>query len=215
VLVIILGPHYSVLFSAKVISGPIWEGRLGEFFDRFAKRRTEFQFALTIHTARGVDEANAALANLQEASKAIDAKMDQMLKIFHSLVSPEQQQMAQLIERKGGIVNVQGNVQVLKELNTYEQKNFSTGAPPIGNVLKSGGKDEVSELLEEIRTSPEDAIQNNMAIFERKYEMQHRQLLEEVTRAIRREGDRIISVITAGPHDRIIDSVSLSYFICT
>ena len=45
----------------KIFAGPIWEGRLSEFVETFTNRRREFEFALTIHTAVGVDEANIKL----------------------------------------------------------------------------------------------------------------------------------------------------------
>ena len=45
----------------KIFAGPIWEGRLVEFVATFTKRRNEFEFALSIHTAVGVDEANLRL----------------------------------------------------------------------------------------------------------------------------------------------------------
>ena len=41
----------------KIFAGPIWEGRLSEFVETFTKRRREFEFAPTIHTAVGVDKA--------------------------------------------------------------------------------------------------------------------------------------------------------------
>lgn len=39
----------------KVLKGPIWEGQLAEFFGRFQKCRSEFEFALSIHTASVAD----------------------------------------------------------------------------------------------------------------------------------------------------------------
>ena len=45
----------------KIFAGPIWEDRLLAFVETFTNRRKEFEFALTIHTAVGVDEANIKL----------------------------------------------------------------------------------------------------------------------------------------------------------
>lgn len=39
----------------KVLKGPIWEGQLAEFFGRFQRCRSEFEFALAIHTASVTD----------------------------------------------------------------------------------------------------------------------------------------------------------------
>jgi hypothetical protein len=66
----------------KVLKGPIWEGRLVKFVEVFSKRRGQFEFALSIHTARGVDEANKALSTLDKTTQEMNAKMDMMLKMF-------------------------------------------------------------------------------------------------------------------------------------
>jgi hypothetical protein len=46
---------------AKVVLSPVWDTKLLDFTQRFAKRRQEFEFELTIHTSQGVDEATAQL----------------------------------------------------------------------------------------------------------------------------------------------------------
>lgn len=58
----------------KIFAGPIWEGRLVDFVATFAKRRNEFEFALTIHTANGVDEANLKLATVDERAAELNQK---------------------------------------------------------------------------------------------------------------------------------------------
>ena len=58
----------------KIFGGPIWEGRLVEFVATFTKRRNEFEFALTIHTAVGVDEANLKLVTVDERTAELNQK---------------------------------------------------------------------------------------------------------------------------------------------
>lgn len=58
----------------KIFAGPIWEGRLVEFVATFTKRRNEFEFALTIHTAVGVDEANLKLITVDERTAELNQK---------------------------------------------------------------------------------------------------------------------------------------------
>jgi len=58
----------------KVFAGPIWEGRLVEFVVTFTKRRNEFEFALAIHTAVGVDEANIKLVTVDERTAELNQK---------------------------------------------------------------------------------------------------------------------------------------------
>ena len=58
----------------KIFAGPIWEGRLVEFVATFTKRRNEFEFSLTIHTAVGVDEANIKLVTVDERTAELNQK---------------------------------------------------------------------------------------------------------------------------------------------
>jgi hypothetical protein len=71
------------------------------------------------------------------------------------------------------------------------------------------------ELQQEVKSDPEEAIEKNAEIFNRKFDIQRRQIVEDIARAVNREGDRIISAVTAGPHDRIFDPVRSEVFgIC-
>lgn len=51
----------------KVLKGQVWEGKLVEWVETFAKRKNDFELALTLHTARAVDAT-------QKAVEALDAK---------------------------------------------------------------------------------------------------------------------------------------------
>lgn len=50
----------------KVLVGPAWEGRLAAFTSGFAARRMEFEFALQIHTASGVDAIRAVTTAMND-----------------------------------------------------------------------------------------------------------------------------------------------------
>ena len=58
----------------QVLASPVWEGRLVEFVATFANRRNEFESALSIHTAVGVDEANIELVTVGERTTELDQK---------------------------------------------------------------------------------------------------------------------------------------------
>jgi hypothetical protein len=58
----------------KIFSGFIWEGRLLEFVEIFANRRKDFEFALTIHIAVGVDNANTKLDAVDERTAELNQK---------------------------------------------------------------------------------------------------------------------------------------------
>lgn len=162
---------------------------------------------MSIHTAVGVDAANRTLASVDDTTRAMEQKMDLMMQMFQKLVSPEQKDMLILVQQKGGTEAVQNNEDALKELGDYERASASAGAS--STPLRSGmSSSDFEDLKEDLHTDPDDAIKDNMTVFSRKFEIQKRQIVEELTRVVRREGDRIISAVTSGPHDRIIDPVS-------
>ena len=189
----------------KVIKGSIWEGTLKGFIDVFANRRKAFTFALSIHVGVGVDDANRKL-------KEIDAKIDIVLDFFSKVVSPEQQELAALVQKKGGPTAVMGDNEALKELLKFKP------AAAIGQAKRGSGRDgaehnshqdgdDLAVVKQELFDSPELAIKKNLEVFERKFKMQQRELAEEMRRMVHHEGDRVIEAVTAGPHDRIIDPV--------
>ena len=81
----------------KVINGAAWERKLAAFSTEFTKRRTEFEFALTIHTSVGVDLALHDIGSMDARLEGIDAKFETMLKIFAQMASPEQQAMSKCV----------------------------------------------------------------------------------------------------------------------
>ncbi|CAK5278372.1 unnamed protein product [Mycena citricolor] len=188
----------------KVLKGPIWEGRLVAFVGAFTKRRTEFEFALSIHTALGFDAATRLIGTVDDTTQEINAKMDMMLKLFQKLVPPEQREMAQMVEKKGG-QSVMDNDKALKDLNDFENKMLAAQGGGPGHGGKAVKTPDLNDLKEELHGDPQLAMDQNMTVFSRKFEVQKRQIIDELSRVVEREGDRVISAVTAGPHDRIID----------
>ncbi|KAJ6570836.1 hypothetical protein DFH09DRAFT_1462750 [Mycena vulgaris] len=178
----------------KVLKGPIWEGRLVKFVGIFTKRRSEFEFALSIHTALGVDAANKTLLG-------VDAKIDMMMKMFQQFASPAQKEMSRMIEQRGGAACLDNDA-ALRELNDHEVKSEEGNTTYAGRTTKAS---DLADLKADLHTDPDAAIEQNMVKFTRKFEVQKRQIIDELSRVIEHQGDRIISAVTAGPHDRIID----------
>jgi len=131
-----------------------------------------------------------------------------MLQMFQKLLTPEQKKLAELVEKKGGNA-VLDNERDMKELSAAE----ASLAPASGR--HGSGRFDLAEVQHEIRDDPANAIEQNAEFFNRKFDMQRRQIEEDIARAVRREGDRIITAVTAGPHDRIVDPVRpiLVYFV--
>ncbi|KAI0661089.1 hypothetical protein C8Q70DRAFT_911215 [Cubamyces menziesii] len=183
----------------KVIKGSVRDSTLKNYIDIFAKRRKDFTFALAIHTGAGVDDANRKLDTL-------DNKMDAILEFFAKAVSPEQQEMAALVQKRGGSMAVMGSRDALSELLRLKP----TAAAKHGEREASqrnihSDEDDLESLRIELFESPAAAIRNNLEVFERKLKMQQRVFAEEMRGMVHHEGDRVIDAVTSGPHDRIID----------
>ncbi|KAJ7057115.1 hypothetical protein C8F01DRAFT_1372411, partial [Mycena amicta] len=187
----------------KVLKGPIWEGKLAAFAGVFTKRRTEFEFAMSMHTALGVDAANRGISVVDERTQAMNDKIDMMMKMFAQMVSPEQKEMARFIDQKGGAACVSDD-KALGELNEFENKTFGGSQSAAGTKLGAKTGD-LADLKDDLHTSLDEAIEANMEKFSRKFAVQQRQIIDEVSKAVERTGDRIIGAVLAGPHDRILD----------
>ena len=124
-----------------------------------------------------------------------------MLKLFNEFITPQQKELAAKVEDMGGTA-AQENEETMKELDEVE--STITRRPGGRN---DGGRSKFAELQREIKGDPAEAIEDNSEFFSRKFEVQRRQIEEDMARTLRREGDRIIKAITAGPQDRIIDQV--------
>ncbi|KAH9950295.1 hypothetical protein B0H21DRAFT_565923 [Amylocystis lapponica] len=195
-------------FLAKVLKGPLWEGSLLQFVDLFSKRRSEFEFALSIHIGRGIDDANRKLDSL---SRDLVKRTDMILNFFQTCVSPEQQKLSALIQQKGGSEAVLNSEETLKELNTLYRNDRSLQAVDPNSSLESAAigafdlQAGFHALQMDLGGNPATIIKNNFETFERKFAMQQRQIAEELNRVITRESDRVIETVTSGPHDKIID----------
>ena len=123
-----------------------------------------------------------------------------MLQMFQTLLTPEQKKLANMVEKKGGNA-VLDNEGAMRELVAAEVSLSSASG------RHSNERFDLAEIQHEITGDPTGAIEKNAESFNRKFDMQRRQIQEDIARAVRREGDRIITAVTAGPHDRIVDPV--------
>ena len=132
-----------------------------------------------------------------------------MLQLFREFVTPEQRKLAVMVEEKGGVAVLE-NEQAMKELANAELA-FTA---PSGSDNRHGTSRPLDfiEMQHEIKDDPDEAIKQNADSFNRKFDIQTRQIEESIARAVNREGDRIISAVTGGPHDRIVDPVRRGAF---
>ena len=143
-----------------------------------------------------------------------------MLELFREHVSLEEKKLAAEVKRRGGKAALNNeksmeklaakeaalsNEQSMEELAVEEADpntplvldNRHTGSPSF----------DLAKLQEEIDETPDQAIEKNAEFFSSKLELHRRHMMEDIRRVVHRGGDRVISAVTAGPHDRIVDPV--------
>ena len=129
-------------------------------------------------------------------------RMEVMTKLFQEkFATPEQRRLTFLVKQKGGDAVIHDE-QAMMELWNEEVMTFAL----VGNERHRSTKNfDLKEILREIQCDPTKAIEKNEESFYGKLRVQMRQIREDVERT----GDRVISVLTGGPHDRIIDPVRI------
>ena len=74
-----------------------------------------------------------------------------------------------------------------------------TQSPAVVAVLEA--------LKAELNEDVGKTFKKNMAVFERKLDVQRRLLVTALTDVVQWQGDRVITAVVSGPHDRIVDAV--------
>ncbi|OJT06673.1 hypothetical protein TRAPUB_2476 [Trametes pubescens] len=70
---------------------------------------------------------------------------------------------------------------------------------------ESEGSPETRRLMQDLADEPAMAIQKNLVFFARKFAIQQRELVREMTEVVKYECERVIAELRGGPHERIID----------
>ncbi|KAI0826090.1 hypothetical protein BC629DRAFT_47848 [Irpex lacteus] len=205
----------------KVLVGPAWEGRLAAFTSGFAARRMEFEFALQIHTASGVDAIQAVTTAMNDRL----AQMSQQFALaFSQMRSPEELRLAEVVRSKGGVDAVKNNDAVLRELFKAEKPPTHSKGTPVASAAGNakalqggdGTKDQrvsdksvqrseytFSDFKVELREDWDTALQSNLEAFEGKFRLFYDQLEASLHRYMQEESNRVIEEVTKGPHNLI------------
>ncbi|EKM75603.1 hypothetical protein AGABI1DRAFT_64395 [Agaricus bisporus var. burnettii JB137-S8] len=189
-------------FLARTVKASIYESRLAEFAQKFVDHRSTLKLSLSLHTTIGVDAANAKLNDHGEMLMAIDKKLD-MAMIFRKLDTPRERDVQKLIEERGGIKACLMNEEYLEELVAKSGDSLSRiSGRSGGSGRRSNDLPEIRKrLLKEMQEDVDETFSRNMVLFERKLDMQNKQLSD----VMRQQSDHIITALTAGAHDRIND----------
>jgi hypothetical protein len=214
---------------AKVILSSVWDLKLLDFIKLFASRKQEFELELSIHTSQGVDKANVKLDAIGDSTKALneqfgclyfcpdytltlDNRMEVIKALFQQLVSPEQKQLSELVDAKGGLNALKDDDKILLELEKTAEKSSSAPKAEVSRARPEQPKKKATlsadDLRRDVLENPNVAAEKNLVVFTRKFEAQKKQIVDEVTDVIKRETDRAIQEMKGGPHERILDRVS-------
>ena len=207
---------------ARVLLSSLWDTKLLDFVKLFATRRQEFEFELTMRTSWGVDKANVKLDAINEQFAYIylppnralitGDRMNTVKALFEKLVSPEQKQLSDLVNAKGGMEVLRNDDEILLDLEKTVRKG--SGSPSVeghrARQTKSANTDpDVEDLRVDIWEDPNAATEKNWVMFSRKFEAQKNQIIDELALVVRREGDRVIRELKGKAHERIRDGVGL------
>ncbi|TCD65461.1 hypothetical protein EIP91_002675 [Steccherinum ochraceum] len=183
----------------KVLKGHSWEVKLVGFVGTFTQRKTDFQQALAIHTARTVDAIQGIVSDTQVSVAALDQKMDLFFKMFALNIPKLELDMRSKMQEKGDPDTVLNNDVALKALNDYENEI----RPKQGSNVKGGerivSEFTVKDLKDELHENVDAAVNENFQIFERKFLLHQNQLQEQLTKSIH----EVIIAVREGPHDKI------------
>ncbi|KAI8975856.1 hypothetical protein BD414DRAFT_423775 [Trametes punicea] len=187
----------------KVINSSLWDSTLKSYIELFEKRRQDFTFALAIHIGTAVEDAHEMLG-------VLSSKVDILLDFFVNAVTPEQRELAAIVEKMGGAAVVMRQDETLRELLQFQSTTqltvtHSEFTEPQQGLEHNSSEEDLVFLRRDLLESPGVAIQRNLEVFERKIRMQQRELAQEMRGMVHHEGDRVIEAVTSGPHDRIVD----------
>lgn len=203
----------------KVLNGSFWQTEFSKYLKIFVTHRQNFEFALTIHIAGGVENSLELQKKHGEAIAQLDEKLNNISSLLMKLASPAEKDAAQLIDRKGGIEKVVQTIKsndsqsdaLLRELNKYERGKFSSQQPGPGAGKPRNLQDAMEDLRKEIEMDQNQAIKKNLESFQRKFDVQQKQFREEIEQVVRKVGDNIIRSVAAGSYSRILDEVGMPY----
>ncbi|TFY59079.1 hypothetical protein EVG20_g7918 [Dentipellis fragilis] len=178
----------------KILTSSKWEQKFAAISKQFATHSAKLQDDLAMYSSIGINAANKSLAALSD-------KMDEvMATVFKTFQSAEERQIGALVASKGGPEKVAGDNAALEQL-LYKQKELDDGP----GKKNHAGEMTVSDLRKDMRKDVQVVLDENSRTFNQKFELQQRQIAEEMKNAVFDARDDIINAVLAGPYERVED----------
>jgi hypothetical protein len=173
----------------------------------FVEHRNSLEMGLSVYISLGVDSANQKLDGQHHRLRAIEEKLD-MIFLFRRLDTPREKDVSKFIDDHGGAKICINDDELLEELVVKSGESLSPFSSRESGRRSNDLPDIKKKLVKELQEDMDEAFNRNLILFERKLDVQSKQLADTV----RQESDHIIRTLISGAHDRITDPVSPSLY---
>lgn len=199
--------------AVKFFKSPIWAEKLIKLGEQLVTRKDEIRFALSVHTAVGVDATRMTV-------EEINVKMDMLISIVNTQ-SKREQELEKMIGQLGArdiILDDLGKLDTAAEMIVKEtEQDASSREPARGANSKEGagkasdgkdGKVVDAKMRYALNTSLDTLLEDNARIYGLKLQEQTKQIQD----ALDASTQRILRRFDAGPHERILHPVRARRF---
>lgn len=179
----------------KFFASAKWRERFTHLASTFEEHKKNLQLELQLRVTATVAD--------------IKTSMDAMMKlVFDHMRSPQEREVAAFVRSKGSSdpARITADDALLSEIYAQvapkvEQK--STGSKPTSETAVN-----LVSVRKEIAQDPGTISNEDANTFKQKWDA-FRDKLDELKHVVVQEGDRVISAFNSGPHERIVDKVSM------
>ncbi|KAJ7592446.1 hypothetical protein C8J56DRAFT_1161640 [Mycena floridula] len=188
----------------KFFQAGSWNAQFASYLVIFEDYQSDLQFALQMHATRTLNQVAEDVREQRKTNQRILAFLEQLT----PMQTPEEQTMAKKI-RDSGSENALNDNKTCRAL--LEQEDILNPTMPDKFIPKARSDPDyssrISDLRQEYHKDVGVIVQENMARFEKIFRLGMDQLKKQLSVEIKHSGDRVISVLSFGPHMRIKDKV--------
>ena len=185
----------------KVLRSSVWSTTFEKHVAQFAERRTQLLLELVAYgsaTPELVRRVGDDVAHVRET-----------LEMWARERSVAEKQLRAIVEKSGGVDAVLSDEALLKKMLKEEESISGVDARSVEEAKSPSGqiRSAVDQAKEELTESTLEALERNREVFMGKFKLQEDRIVQELNNVVRRESDRIIEKLTAGPQAGILDKV--------
>ncbi|KAJ7595187.1 hypothetical protein C8J56DRAFT_921782 [Mycena floridula] len=186
-----------------------WNTQFAFYIAVFQGRREELQLALQIHMTTTIQQVADDLEKQRETRKRTEEIIAEFTAKFTVMQTSNERIMAQQITSIGLGKAVLDDEKQCKDLLKLED-SLNPTMPDIYNIKGAPDPDyktRIVNLRRDYRKDVSVIIKENMEGFMKRFELRIEKLEKSMSADIQRSGDRVISVLSSGPHRRIKDQM--------